>query len=259
MYDALALPMPTPRADCAAGYVTSPGISRGWSAADWDRAKTTARYLLPIAGPGTDPAGDAVRARNNAPAGFPSRVGFALDVEAGVAQSLHDSGYVAAWCDRMRLAGAVPVVYTSAAYAHLFAGVALLWVADWTNAPHLPPGAAACQYASPVTNPALDVDLSVVADATPLWDTRPAPPPSDMRQYVAVIACPTGGYWQVDSTGEVFSFGGAGYHGGANGQHLNAPIVGGSAAPDGNGYYLQGADGGLFAFGSAHFAGHGPA
>ncbi len=36
---------------------------------------------------------------------------------------------------------------------------------------------------------------------------------------------------------------------------LNAPIVGMAAAPDGQGYWLVGADGGIFAFGSAQFYG----
>ena len=37
------------------------------------------------------------------------------------------------------------------------------------------------------------------------------------------------------------------------GQHLNAPIVGIAAAPDGNGYWLVASDGGIFNFGSAGF------
>jgi hypothetical protein len=37
--------------------------------------------------------------------------------------------------------------------------------------------------------------------------------------------------------------------------HLNKPIVGMAAAPDGQGYYLVASDGGVFAFGSARFQG----
>jgi hypothetical protein len=39
------------------------------------------------------------------------------------------------------------------------------------------------------------------------------------------------------------------------GKHLNAPIVGAAAAPGGTGYWLAGADGGVFSFGSAPFRG----
>ncbi len=39
------------------------------------------------------------------------------------------------------------------------------------------------------------------------------------------------------------------------GKHLNAPIVGMAATPDGKGYWLAAADGGIFAFGDAKFHG----
>jgi hypothetical protein len=39
------------------------------------------------------------------------------------------------------------------------------------------------------------------------------------------------------------------------GQHLNAPIVGMAATPDGGGYWLVAADGGVFSFGDAAFSG----
>jgi hypothetical protein len=39
------------------------------------------------------------------------------------------------------------------------------------------------------------------------------------------------------------------------GTRLNAPVVGMAAAPDGNGYWLAAADGGVFSFGSAPFEG----
>ena len=39
------------------------------------------------------------------------------------------------------------------------------------------------------------------------------------------------------------------------GKQLNAPVVGMSATPDGTGYWLAAADGGVFAFGSAPFDG----
>ena len=39
------------------------------------------------------------------------------------------------------------------------------------------------------------------------------------------------------------------------GQHLNKPVVGIAATPDGGGYWLVASDGGVFSFGDAHFFG----
>lgn len=39
------------------------------------------------------------------------------------------------------------------------------------------------------------------------------------------------------------------------GQHLNAGVVGMAATPDGNGYWLAAADGGVFDFGTATYDG----
>lgn len=63
------------------------------------------------------------------------------------------------------------------------------------------------------------------------------------------------GYWTVTSTGQVYAYGGAGYFGGMNGQHLNQPIVGMASTSDEQGYWLYGADGGVFSFGDATFSG----
>jgi hypothetical protein len=39
------------------------------------------------------------------------------------------------------------------------------------------------------------------------------------------------------------------------GRHLNDPVVGMAATPDGNGYWLVASDGGIFSFGDATFEG----
>jgi len=39
------------------------------------------------------------------------------------------------------------------------------------------------------------------------------------------------------------------------GTHLNAPVVGIAATPDGRGYWLVASDGGVFSFGDAPFEG----
>jgi hypothetical protein len=82
---------------------------------------------------------------------------------------------------------------------------------------------------------------------------------------VGMAATPNGkGYWLVAADGGVFDFGDASFYGstysygitGLGGSHpLNAPIVGMAATPGGNGYWLVGADGGVFDFGTASFLG----
>jgi Peptidase A4 family len=74
------------------------------------------------------------------------------------------------------------------------------------------------------------------------------------------------GYWMVSSDGGVFAFGDAAYAGSvpASGigpvgshapHHLVAPIVAIVPTENGKGYLMVGKDGGVFAFGNAHFAG----
>jgi hypothetical protein len=78
-----------------------------------------------------------------------------------------------------------------------------------------------------------------------------------------------GGYWLVASDGGIFAFGDAEYHGSIPGiglapaglsspKRLNAPIVGMVPSADGGGYFMVAADGGVFAFGDAKFAGSCP-
>ena len=78
------------------------------------------------------------------------------------------------------------------------------------------------------------------------------------------------GYWLVATDGGLFAFGDAGYHGSIPGlgiapagtpgaaQSLNAPIVGMVPSTDGQGYFMVAADGGVFAFGDARYAGSCP-
>ena len=78
-----------------------------------------------------------------------------------------------------------------------------------------------------------------------------------------------GGYWLDASDGGVFSYGdtqfygsipGVGLHPAGSGQpnSLNAPIVGMVPSIDDGGYFMVASDGGVFAFGDAHFAGSCP-
>jgi hypothetical protein len=77
------------------------------------------------------------------------------------------------------------------------------------------------------------------------------------------------GYWLVASDGGIFSFGDAGFYGSIPGlglapagsssqKRLNAPIVGMVPSADGDGYFMVGSDGGVFAFGDAKFEGSCP-
>ena len=55
----------------------------------------------------------------------------------------------------------------------------------------------------------------------------------------------------------MFGFGSASFLGSSASHPLNAPVVGLSRTPDGKGYWLVAADGGVFAFGDALFTGAG--
>lgn len=74
------------------------------------------------------------------------------------------------------------------------------------------------------------------------------------------------GYWVATSSGTVYAFGAAAYEGSASMTKLNAPIVGAAGtqqfytcaatSPDTTeGYWLVGADGGVFSYGSATYEG----
>ncbi len=79
-----------------------------------------------------------------------------------------------------------------------------------------------------------------------------------------------GGYWLVASDGGIFTFGDGAFFGSIPGlgiapagtpgaaRKLNAPIVGMVPSADGGGYFMVGADGGVFAFGDAAFEGSCP-
>ena len=53
----------------------------------------------------------------------------------------------------------------------------------------------------------------------------------------------------------MFTFGNAPFWGSTGGIALNQPVVGMAATPDGGGYWLVAADGGIFTYGDARFWG----
>ncbi len=77
------------------------------------------------------------------------------------------------------------------------------------------------------------------------------------------------GYWLDASDGGIFAFGDSNFYGSIPGlglhpagsglpNSLNAPVVGMVPSSDGGGYFMVASDGGVFAFGDAHFAGSCP-
>jgi hypothetical protein len=87
----------------------------------------------------------------------------------------------------------------------------------------------------------------------------PAPPvvpwPSQTNRAAAV---PTGGVLATRPDGGVFAYG-AGFFGSMAGHPLSAPIIGIAPTKTGKGYWLVGADGGVFCFGDAAYHGSAPA
>jgi hypothetical protein len=88
------------------------------------------------------------------------------------------------------------------------------------------------------------------------------------KPMVGIVGTKSGnGYWMVGADGGVFAFGDAVYRGssgqidpskpagGSNSFVPYKPIVGMATTPTGNGYWMVGADGGVFAFGDAVYRG----
>jgi hypothetical protein len=86
---------------------------------------------------------------------------------------------------------------------------------------------------------------------------------------VGIVPAGRNGYWLDASDGGVFAYGitqfygsipGLGLHPAGSGvpNSLNAPIVGMVPSIDDGGYFMVASDGGVFAFGDAHFAGSCP-
>jgi hypothetical protein len=82
-----------------------------------------------------------------------------------------------------------------------------------------------------------------------------APTASAAATANATAAKKVAGYWLVAADGGIFAFGDAAFHGSTGSMHLNKPVVGMAADPNGGGYWLVASDGGIFAFGNAGFYG----
>ena len=111
-------------------------------------------------------------------------------------------------------------------------------------------------YLSCGVRPMYLATLSLNANGTPavLSPAVPAASPA-VGPTCPQPPAPPAGYWQVASDGGVFTFGHAQFYGSTGSLHLNRPVVGMAATPDGRGYWLVASDGGIFAYGDAGFYG----
>ena len=76
-----------------------------------------------------------------------------------------------------------------------------------------------------------------------------------LAEQLSLPAVGNQGILLAGSDGAISALGTATSHGSMSGSHLNAPIVGMAATPDGGGYWLVASDGGIFSFGDATFDG----
>src|SRR5437867_8101300 len=65
------------------------------------------------------------------------------------------------------------------------------------------------------------------------------PPRPTLFPYTTLFRSDGRGYWLVASDGGIFTFGDAGFFGSTGSIHLNKPIVGMAATPDGRGYWIE--------------------
>ena len=107
----------------------------------------------------------------------------------------------------------------------------------------------------PETIVTLGLSVLVVAALTALSLSGPGLAEPALASAPATPEAAASGYWLVGADGGVFNFGSAQFHGSAGSLHLNAPIVGMAATPDGGGYWLVASDGGVFTYGDAVFHG----
>ncbi len=96
----------------------------------------------------------------------------------------------------------------------------------------------------------------IYVDATDINDYRLVPGTAGMAELAGMAHSgffvePQHGFLYVSSSGGVHNYG-TGNYGGPAGHPIPAPIVGMAESPGGNGYWLVGSDGSVYAYGAAH-------
>jgi hypothetical protein len=135
--------------------------------------------------------------------------------------------------------------------------LASLWSRTWARmwAHGRMRGIAALVAALALLTASVQLVMTPASHADPTGNAVAAGAQSVSGSVVAAAAAgPSGGEWETTGTGSVTPLDGATPHGSIT-QALAKPIVGMAATPDGGGYWLVGADGGVFSFGDAVFHG----
>ena len=83
----------------------------------------------------------------------------------------------------------------------------------------------------------------------------PPPPPPPPKGQTMIANVPTGGIIVARPDGALDNFEGSEFYGSMAGTKLNAPIIAICATATGKGYWMLGADGGVFTFGDAPYLG----
>jgi purine nucleosidase len=104
------------------------------------------------------------------------------------------------------------------------------------------------------TTTAPSTTTSTTAPTSTTSTTAPSTTSTTQGNQPADVAPAADGYRLVDLFGDVYAFGVENY-GDLSNVDLNAPIVNATRTATGRGYWLLGADGGIFAFGDAQFFG----
>lgn len=102
------------------------------------------------------------------------------------------------------------------------------------------------------------ITTTTVATTTTTTTVPAVLPPDRLVDHAGLANRPGGGFWTVDQRGLVTAVAPARSFGDLTGTRPAAAIVAIEATPSGEGYWLLGADGGVFTFGDARFAGTGP-
>jgi hypothetical protein len=156
-------------------------------------------------------------------------------------------------------------------YARTLALVAVLGVsalfAVWiARGQHHPPSGAS-DSSAPFNSPA--VGMAATADGGGYWlvdstgqvdaygDAQHlGQPASTNGPIVSITSTRSGkGYWLLDQQGNVYTEGDAGAYGSLPSDNISVQAVGLAPSSDGRGYWILGADGGIFAFGDAPYEG----